>query len=158
MKGFTLIELMVVMVIFAVFSVTLMGMLLATLRGSNKAQLTQVLHQEGDYALTNMARVIRQGKSVDCDTPGQITVENNDGGTIIFSLVSDELVDKIASNSTQFLTGSRGTVSNLAFTCYVNEAGQTTVTLGFTLAAMSGVQVQEKFTQDFATSVSLRND
>ncbi|MEK7513539.1 MAG: type II secretion system protein [Patescibacteria group bacterium] len=157
MKGFTLIELMVVVVIFALFSVTLMGLLLATLRGSNKAQLTQVLHQEGDYALMNMARTIRQGKSAACGS-GQITVENNDGGTIIFSRVLNESVYKIASNSSQFLTGTRGTVSNLAFTCYVNETGQTTVTLGFTLAAMSGVQVQEKFTQDFATSVSLRND
>lgn len=157
MKGFTLIELLVVVVIFALFSITLMGLLLATLRGSNKAQLTQVLHQEGDYALMNMARTIRQGKSAAC-APGQITVEDNDGGTVIFSPVEDESVTKIASNSTQFLTGSRGTVSGLTFMCYVNEAGQTTVTLGFTLAAMAGTQVQEKFSENFATSVSLRND
>lgn len=155
--GFTLIELMIAMAIFALFSVTLVGILLATIRGSNKAQLIQVLHQEGDYALTNMARVIRQGKSAVCDSD-QITVENDDGSSVIFSQIANESVNKIASNSSQFLTGTSGTVSNLAFTCYVNESGQITVTLGFTLAAASGSQVQEKFTQDFATSVSLRND
>lgn len=156
-EGFTLIEIMVVVAIFTLFSVSLIGILLATIRGGNKAQLTQSLHQEGDAALMTMARVIRQGESVTCAS-GQATVESSDGGSTIFELVLDESVNKIASNSSQFLTSSKATVSNLSFTCYVNDSGKTTVTLKFTLAAASGVQVQEKFTQDFATSVSLRND
>lgn len=157
MKGFTLIELMVVVVIFALFSVSLIGILLATIRGGNKAQLTQSLHQEGDYALTTMAREIRQGQNIICDE-GQITVEKNDGSVVVFSQIEDELVNKIASGSSQFLTSNKGTVTDLLFTCYVNNSGKTIVTLGFTFSAVAGDQVQDKFSQYFATSVSLRND
>ena len=155
-QGFTLIELLVVVGIMALFSLTLVSVFLATIRGGNKSQLLQSLHQEGDYALKIMSRMIRAAELVDCGV--DFTITNDDGGTTIFSQVTDESTEKIASNAAKFLTGTVSSVSDLAFTCYSSNLGNQVVTISFTLTAgNASSQIQEKFTQDFSTSVATRN-
>jgi len=155
-KGFTLVELLVVVGIMALFSLTLVSVFLATIRGGNKSQLLQSLHQEGDYALKTMSRMIRGAEVVDCSA--DFTITNDDGGTTVFSQVTDDDTEKIASNSSKFLTGTVSNVSDLSFTCYESFLGNQVVTIGFTLTAGGAAsQVQEKFTQDFSTSVATRN-
>jgi len=66
--------------------------------------------------------------------------------------------DKIASNSA-YLTGDDNEASDLSFSCFEGNNGSV-VTISFTLTAGSGTgsQAQEKLTQSFSTSVSVRND
>ncbi|MFC1627385.1 PilW family protein [Patescibacteria group bacterium] len=155
-QGYTLIEVLVVTSIMALFSLTLIAVFLATVRGGVKSQKLQMVHQDGDFALETMARTIRQSKEVDCGVDFTTTAE--DGTATIFSLVDDGGVMKVASNLTEFLTGDVAQASGLSFTCYEGDTGNQVVTISFTLTGGDevGAQVQEKITQGFATSVSTR--
>jgi hypothetical protein len=112
--------------------------------------LLQAGHQEGDFALQQMAQVIRGAKSVSCGG-GSITVTGTSGSEIVFS----ELNNRIASDSS-YLTGTLAEVTNLNFDCYPGQLGNQVVTLTLELNARpaGGGQVQEQFVQEFATSVS----
>lgn len=154
-QGFTLIEILVASGIMVLFSLTLISLFLATIRGGTKAQVVQAIHQEGNYALKTMARMIRQSQGVTCTIGNTIaTVANLDGGTTVFKITGD----KIASNSAD-LTGDDNEASALGFICNEGDNGKV-VTISFTLTAGSGTgsQAQEKLTQSFSTSVSVRND
>jgi len=156
-QGYTLIEVMTVSGIMALLALTLISIFLATIRGGTKAQVVQQVHQNGDFALRTMARMVRVSDEVSsCGTSA--TLLNVDGETTLFSLEEDEGIDRIASNSSQFLTGLAAEASDLDFTCYDGDIGNQIVTIRFTLTAggEDGSQVQEKLTQDFATSVSTR--
>lgn len=157
MKGYTLIEVITVSGIMALFSLTLIGIFLATIRGGNKAQLVQRVHQSGDFALKSMARLIRASDEIS-SCGASITVEQADGSSTVFSIEDDAGVDRVASNSAQFLTSNSHQASDLDFTCYDGDVGNQVVTIRFTLTAGGGEgsQVQENLTQDFATSVSTR--
>ncbi len=155
--GYTLIEVITVSGIMALFALTLISIFLATIRGGSKAQLIQQVHQNGDFALKTMARMVRVADEISgCGT--SITLINPDGGQTVFSLVEDTGVFRVASNSSQYLTGISTETSDLSFTCYPGDLGGQVVTIEFTLTAgaAAGSQVQEKLTQDFATSVSTR--
>ena len=154
--GFTLIEVMTVSGIMALFSVTLIGVFMASFRGGSKAQLIQRIRQDGDYALTSMSREIKKAKTIDsCGADLQLTLV--DGSSIMYSLSSD----KIASGSSalpasSYLTGT-GKAENLNFNCVVGQTGNQIVTMSFTLTAgVAASRAEEKLSQDFATSVSTR--
>jgi type II secretory pathway pseudopilin PulG len=158
-QGFTLVEVIVVAGIMTLFSVTLVSVFLATIRGGNKSQLTQAVHQEGDFALKRMASLIRGAAEVDCDGEA-IMVTPLFGPPVTFSLVMDQGIPRVASDSSQFLTGTTAAVSNLNFVCFDSLLGNQVVILSLTLKALplsggSG-QVQEQSEQFFATSVSTR--
>ena len=158
-RGFTLIEIVVAAGIMALFSLTLISVFLATVRSGSKAQLLQAGHQEGDFALRQMARVIRGAKEVSCDS-GSITVTGTSGQEIVFSVVPDDNgFPRVASDSDiNFLTGTMAKVTNLNFNCYPGQKGNQVVTITLKLNAQpdGGGQVQEQFVQEFATSVSTR--
>lgn len=156
--GFTLIEIVVVAGIMAIFSLTLIGVFLATVRTGNKSQLTQAVHQEGDFALKRMANTIRNSQAVSCNGD-VITITNPGGAEIIFSLVADGDITRIASDSSSFLTGKLAEVTGLSFSCYQGLLGNQVVTMALTLNTHPGAasgQAQEKSVQQFATSVSTR--
>ena len=154
-KGFTLIEVMVTTGIMALFSITLISVFLATVRSNNKAQLIQSIHLEGDFALKKMVSVIRSGQSVVCNSD-EITVTTIEGTEIIFSLNTEEM--RISSSESGFITGDKAEATNLSFICYQGDLDNQVVTLGFTLTVdpSDEAQVQEKFSQDFVTSVATR--
>ncbi len=154
--GYTLIEVLTVSGIMALFSLTLIGIFLATMRGGTKSQLISSVHQEGDFALRSMTRMIREAESVDC--AGDFTLVAKDGGSTVFSLVEDEGIDKIASNSSKFLTSALAEAADLDFVCYQADTGNQVVTVSFTLSKgqEDGYKSFEKIVQSFATSVSTR--
>ena len=156
-RGYTLIEVITVTGIMALISLTLVGIFLATIRGGTKAQVVQQVHQNGDFALRSMSRLIRASDRVS-SCGNTIAVEQVDGSDTVFSIVEDGDADRIASNSSQFLTSTTHQVSDLLFTCYDGDLGNQVVTVEFTITAGGevGAQSQEKFTQEFATSVSTR--
>lgn len=147
-RGFTLIEIVVVAGIMALFSLTLVSVFLATVKGGSKSQLTQAVHQEGDFALKTMASSIRSSQLVNCNG-AEITLTTALGSPIVYSLVDDGGVTRVASDSSRFLTGNLAQAAALNFTCYPGILGNQVVTLTLTLDAT-------EFTQDFATSVSTR--
>lgn len=155
-QGFTLIEVITVSGLMALFALTIISIFLATLRGGNKAQLIQRLHQDGDFALNTMASTVRNGVSADCTDDLEVTMPT--GAVITFALVDDNGVTRVASDSSYFLTGNIGSASAFDANCYQGYLGNQVVSIEFTLSAgqAAGSQVQEKLTQTFATSVSTR--
>jgi type II secretory pathway pseudopilin PulG len=156
-QGYTLIELVTVSGIMTLLALTIVSMFLATLRGGNKAQLIQRLHQDGDFALKTISATVRNGVEISCTTGLSVVMPSGD--TIDFSLVDDEGVSRIASQSNNFLTGKLANASNFIANCYQGYLGNQVVSLSFTLTAgeQAGAQQQEKFTRDFATSASTRS-
>ncbi len=155
--GFTLIEIVVVAGIMALFSLTLISVFLATVRGGGKSQLMQAIHQEGDFALKRMGSTIRSSAAVTCGA-GSITVADPGGAEIIFSSVNDNGLTRVVSDSSNFLTGVLAEVTSMSFSCYQGSLGNQVVTIRFELNTnpAGGGQAQEKFTQKFSTSVSTR--
>lgn len=154
--GFTLMEIIIVAGIMALFSVTLISVFLATVRTGGKAQLTQLGHQEGDFALKTMAAEIREANEVEC-LGDEINVTSLSGSVINFSAELDSGVNRIASDSSSFLTGVKADVDSLSFTCYPADLGNQVVTIRFNLTiGVEDDQVQERFNQEFATSISTR--
>ncbi len=156
-KGFTLIEIVVVSGIMALFSITLISVFLATVRGGNKSQLIQTVHQEGDFVIKTISNEIRSAESVVCNgSSAEVTTLT--GSIITYSLVDDNGVSRVASDSSTFLTGKKPSATQLAFTCNSGLLNSQVVTINLELSVepVSGGQVQEKTTQTFATSVSTR--
>ena len=155
--GFTLVEIVVVAGIMALFSLTLIGIFLATIRSGGKSQLAQAVHQEGDFALKRIGSTIRSSQAVSC-AGDEINVTTSSGAEIIFSLVADGGLTRVASDSSNFLTGKLAEAGSLNFSCYQGTLGNQVVTISFELNThpLSSGQVQEQFQQEFATSVSTR--
>ena len=150
-SGFTLIEVITVSGIMALFSITLISVFMASFRGGTKSQLIQRIRQDGDYALVSMSREIKKAAKIDnCGADLQLILV--DGSLVNYSLSSG----RIASDSS-YLTGNAATVENLIFGCDEGETGNQIVTISFTLTGGNvSSQAQEKLSQGFATSVSTR--
>lgn len=150
-QGFTLIEMLTVSGIMALFSITLISVFLASFRGGTKAGLVQALRQNGDFVLTAITREVRRAERISC-AGTELTVTKTDGGEIVYTISGD----RIASDSS-FLTNPIAAVDSLSFTCADGEIGNQILTIRFTLRAGEETsQVQEKLNQVFATSVATR--
>jgi len=170
-KGFTLIEILVVSGVMVMFSLTIVGLFLSTMRGSTKTEVVQKVRQDGDFALKTITRIIKKADSVvvgsgciESGTEGNSIIVNDIYGGVASFSMKDDLevgITRIASTSGSidfFLTGVTAEVSDMRFKCYQRSSGNQIVTVSFTLTigAEEGTQAQEKEEQDFKTSVSLR--
>lgn len=83
LKGFTLIEILVVIALLSVFGTLILTIFTRTLKGSNKAQIIGVIKQNGQAVLENMDKTIRNADDVVCvsnlDPPGPTIVINKNG-------------------------------------------------------------------------------
>lgn len=61
--GFTLVELLVVLVVLMSTGVVIGSILFSSLRGANKANILTTARQNGDYAISQMVKTIRNAKS-----------------------------------------------------------------------------------------------
>lgn len=78
-KGFTLVEVLVVMAITIIVGVMLVVIFTNTLRGSNKAQILAVIKQNGQSVLDNIDKNIRNADNVVCvsdDGTTMVVVKN----------------------------------------------------------------------------------
>lgn len=114
--GYTLIELLIVMMLLIVTGTVVVGILNATYRGTSKSKITSDIAQNGNYALSTISNVLTNSRQLisftptnsasitDCvNTPpaGQsLTVLGFDGGTTTFTCNENELT--ISSSSAIF--------------------------------------------------------
>lgn len=119
-KGFTLIEVLVIMSIMGVVGTVIASIFTISLRTSRKATYITTVRQNGNYAIAQMTRQIRYAQSfdgledpvgsntyaVDTTCVGATTIRkklkvtNFDGGSTIFTC--NEATDTIASTSATF--------------------------------------------------------
>jgi prepilin-type N-terminal cleavage/methylation domain-containing protein len=166
-KGFTLIEMLVVVVLIGLLFTTGSLVFMASLKASSKSQVMTVIKQEGNYALGMMERMIRNARKVNvCQSASNnnlITITNPDQGTTTFHFVNDGTVWRIASQSAglgdAYLTNAKVTVDTTKsyyFNCTAGPPDQ--VEIVFTLKQKgSSDRPEEQSSLDFKTTVVLRN-
>lgn len=175
-RGYTLIEMLAVTTILVIIGGLITGVIYSTLRGSSKVKITNDVTQNGNYALTVMARtallagyVSRLGNDPidNCVTPrtsDSIEFVNQDGGRVTFSCNNNE--QSIASSSgsmTSYLidnTTVKIEPNSCRFTCTQpnNDSYATPViNIAFKVSQRQGSLFENAARSEFQTSVTMRN-
>lgn len=168
-RGYTMMELIMVVGIVALLSLTATALLLASLSGTGKASALAVVKQNGDFAIGVIERLVRDGMGVSCTTVAgfdELTVTDANG-TTTFKVENDTslvpAVPRIASNSASFpqnyLTSEKIQASNFQCTHAAGSDGVPDVVFAsFHLTVGNpGVDRPSDVAQDtFETRVSLR--
>jgi prepilin-type N-terminal cleavage/methylation domain-containing protein len=165
-KGFTLIELIVVMSIFVVVGGLIISILFITFRGSNKAETMSIVKQNGTFALSQMVKQIRYARSLDApascvptaNAPTLTVTALNDGLQTTFSCPNSQ-ASPITSNSAALVDSNAVSVTYCSFTCSQNNISEPPrVTIQFTLSSKnSSGLVESQSSIPFQTSVIMRN-
>lgn len=123
-KGMSLLEILVVVAIFAILGIITTRSVLLTLRGSRKSESTLKVRENVSYALSVIERQLRNADSVDIETctGARVDYKDNFGNPASFSCVNMGGEDPyIASGAAQLrLTSNEVVVTTCSFTC---EAG-----------------------------------
>lgn len=69
-RGFTLVEILVVIAIVAIIGLVMIAIFTNTLRGSNKSEILSVIKQNGQAVLDNIDKNVRESDNVICPSPG----------------------------------------------------------------------------------------
>lgn len=164
-RGFSLIEMIVVISILGVVMVIASSFLLISLMASSKAEITKEVRQNGNQALSVIEGMVLNSLDVGCtyplspDTYRGIRVEdiNNKLSVVEFDIVNN----KIASTSaTQIysLTSTNVSVTGGFFTCDKNPGQPTTVVVNFLVGIGSpSSRPSEKASLKFQTQIVTRN-
>ncbi|MBI2195690.1 MAG: type II secretion system protein [Candidatus Levybacteria bacterium] len=177
-EGFTLVELLSVIMIVTVVGGIIGAILISTLTGTNKTNSLENVRQNGNYALLQVSKTIEFSRNfygvstdginyiTDCTqlpvsptpTPVQyanIKIMSDNGQNVVFSC---NLGD-ISSNSASLIDTNTVTASSCFFTCSQESIVQPpTIGINFTLAgARAGNFVENKTSVPFSTTVTLRN-
>lgn len=73
-KGFTIIEILVVIAVFAIVGTIMVVIFTNTLRGSNKSQILGIIKQNGQSVLENMDKKIRNADNLLCPSESSNTI------------------------------------------------------------------------------------
>ncbi len=160
-QGYSLVELMVVVVLLAVLVTTMVGLFLTTLTSGGKANSLARIKEEGDYAMSTMERLIRSGSNADCTAADELTVtELSDAPSAPSSIYNrDGTRLRIRTNGstgpTRLITSDNVIVTSLTFNCTegtgFNQGDM--VTIEFVMRAAGDLQT----TETFNSRVVLRN-
>lgn len=155
--GFSLIEMLVVVTLLIMMSLTATSLFLNTLTGSNRTSVNLTVKQQGEYAMSQMVAMIRNAIRIESCSAGSLTILNQDGLTSTFALSGTQ----IASNSGVYLTGSDVYVSSgPVFTCTNSNDVYTFANIAFSLKrgdpqTDKPVDIVE---QSFTTGVGVRGN
>lgn len=156
-RGFTLMELMVVITVISLLSVTAVGLFYQTLRGGSRAAYLKELDQNAALVINVLEGHIRNAREVSAvgasscpGTASTLSIIGLDGRVTQFSLTNG----KVASNGGE-ISSSTITISNLSFTCLRNEGIPDQVTISFLAQYIINSTVVDQKT--YTSTVGLRN-
>jgi type II secretory pathway pseudopilin PulG len=176
-RGFTLIELLVTIGVLMVVGVIISAILYSSLRGAASVVSITSVRQNGNYAITQMTKMLRYTQRFDgvstsqagiysCDNqPGAMTptpipmeykflkITGFDNQETIFACgdsTDSNTIASISANQTIYLINTSEVVTNGAchFTCTTNSNGTPTVGIEFTL---NQAQAKEGFFENQAS-------
>lgn len=129
--GFTLVELLAVMVVFVVIGGIIIAVISAILRGNNKTNALNAVQTNGDYVISQLTKSIRNATTLlspfPCGTIESPTATSSialafpDGTTSTFSCQDPNNNPDITSNSASLINTGAVTVSSCQFTCGQNS-------------------------------------
>lgn len=157
-RGFTLIEIIMVLGILGVIVVVGSGMFVATLRGYSKARILQLAKQNGEYAVSVMERMIRNARSIE-GGGSSVTITNPDKNSTTFSCGGNP--PSLASNSASLISNKlQVTNCQNVFDLTPGVPGKKppVVTINFELTQVgNNLRPEDQIKINFQTTVSLRN-
>ncbi len=168
-RGFTLIEILVVVGILAIIVIISSTSFFNLLKGSTKTRAANLVKQEGDYALGIMTKMVRNTRGIlrNTDSPPRVCVsgmsklkiKNPDGGETEFECDSSAISSTSAETGSQVpITSDQVAVESCRFDCV--EGGYfdpDVVTIDFTLSTGALSPFEERAIINFKTTVVLRN-
>lgn len=169
-RGFTLVELLVVMVVFSLVGAITSSILVTSLRTSNKANSIIVLKQNGDYVITQAEKLFREARVLKspfpCGLPSQPTQQasvaliNSDGTEVDLACTGNT----IASNGASLLDTTAVVIPSNAciLTCSQQSSSDfPIISLQFSLVSKTTSSFTEQTASasgvPFFTSVVMRN-
>lgn len=170
-SGFTLVELLAVMIVFIAVGSIIMAILVATLRGNNKTNALNSVRSNGQYAISQLARSIRNASTLIAPFPcGSITSPTAtsavelafpDGSVSTYSCQDSQGNLTIASNSAPLIDTSAITVAACQFTCgQSSPSDYPVIGIDFFLKTKGTNLVEQQASAsaiEFQTSVVIRN-
>lgn len=156
--GYSILELLIVMVLLSIVSITATSLLFSSMSGSGKASVIAVVKQSGDQAIQFIERQIRNSKTAACPAATQLELTDANDIATIYETVNDSGVDRLAIDGTDFITSTEIQASN--FSCNIFSTGVSgepdIVQISFTLTIAPSGRPSETFTETFRTRTSLR--
>jgi prepilin-type N-terminal cleavage/methylation domain-containing protein len=166
-KGFTLIEILVVVGLLAIIAVISSNMFFTTLRSSSKSKTSITVKQNGDYALATMERLIRDSEEVIANSDGSVCVADMnkvkikrlDGSEVEFACEEEGTADGLIASNSARLTSENVKLDSCSFDCSSQgEFYPQVVAISFTLSqATVTTRLEEQASLDFKTTVTTRN-
>ena len=170
--GFTLIELMVSLAIFAIVGILLTEVFTSSIRMSARGEVSHTVKQNGDMVLNTLSRMIQNAKHIvsSCDgtAASSISLMNPDGGVSTIGCVKDgNALLRIASSSatTDYLTSTEVTLPGSAcdavelFICSQTANQSPSIKISFSLLpSNSTTEEMTQLTGTFETTVIVRNN
>ena len=158
-KGFTLLEFLAVVGILSFILIAVTQLLAGTLAGSGKSNSLQLVKQNGQFALSTMARLVRLAKSVTACAGSDLQFVVSESGADVnyrFDLSATRL-RKTRAGQVSWVTEDNIAVNS--FTCALTSGSAGTpamVDLRLTISK-PGLSVENSIVNtDFNTTVSLR--
>lgn len=180
-KGFTLVELLAIIVVIVIVGMILTSILGSSLRGTVKTKTMERIRQNGNYAISQIAKMIGYAKSFDGISINGTTYFTNCVQTVLpdptptptpasYQYVKITAFDSqqtvfscaqstIASNSSSLIDQSTITVSSCSFTCsQLNFSDPPVIDLTLTLSNKTEAGFSENTVSiPFQTSIKMRN-
>ncbi len=167
--GFTLLELVISIGVIAVIGIAIVAILVSSLRNANKSNVTTLVRQNGDYALTQMTRNILPALNIQypilpCPASSPPALDH-----IQFTSISGTPITYSCDSINKTINGPNGSlfdtnsVNVVAGTCafYCTQASPSenpVIKVTFGLADTNTSNLAEQAaTIQFQTSVNLRN-
>jgi len=156
-KGFTIIEIVVVIGILGIIAVIGTNMFFTVMRSSTKSKNLMTVKQNGEYALSVMERMIRNSSVVDICESGmtKIKIMDSNKEETEFAFIDNY----IASNSSR-MTSDQVKVTSGTFDCSsVGDFNPKTIVINFTLDQNVSLapRVEEEASINFKTTIETRN-
>ena len=187
-QGYTLIELLTVMVVVVVVGVIIAGILVSSLRGGSKSNVLNNVRENGNYAIVQISKMITYAQAFNGVSDGTVDINGN----LIYTTDCTQIIppspsptparvsyqylkitsfdggqtvfscgnSTIASNGASLVDTSSVSVSACSFSCIQDNFGQLqTIGINFTLSQKTTSNLTEKNAAvPFQTSVRIRNN
>ena len=164
-NGFTLVEMLAVVAIFIVIGGVATSILVTSFRTSSKTDIVTAVQHSGNYAISQMAKTIRDARGLVDPFPcvpsvksSSITVTTPDNQVVTYSCTATT----IASNGASLLDTTQVKIQDCSFTCMQeSESDLPVIQIDFSLQQQSSSRFSEKIASQgavfFHTSVGIRN-
>ncbi len=129
-KGFTLIEILLVVVLLSVTVGVTSDILLSLVRSNTKTQVMNEIEQQVNFVSLKIEKELRDAKSAGVSEGTTLDFQIRDGTDIIYTLASGVLTRKVGDGTAQNLTSD------------INPGGVTVTCLGGSCFSISGVNPQ----------------